>query len=166
MTLTWGQMFNLTFRGHVIHHSMRLDELRTMACESFLYLCWIKSYYRKTIRNENEHFFFGDLWWPSFWPVRKNERSSFFTDFDRSFERRLPLVSTTLRSRVRRGGVKPPLPPARCVTDGAPARRGLKPVWRLDRRWTSGRGGTIVWKRRARAHVQMHPTSDLCKPLI
>ena len=78
MTLTWGQMFNLTsFRGHVIHHSMRLDELRTMACESFLYLGWIKSYYRKTIRNENEHFFFGYLWWPSFWPDRKNDRSSF-----------------------------------------------------------------------------------------
>ena len=42
----------------------------------------------------------------------------------------------------------------------------FKPVWRLYRRWTSGRGGTIVRKRRARAHVQMHPTSDLCKPLI
>ena len=43
----------------------------------------------------------------------------------RAFERRLPLVSTVLRSRVRRGGgVKPP-PPARCVPNGAPARRGL-----------------------------------------
>ena len=41
-----------------------------------------------------------------------------------------------------------------------------QPVWRLDRRWTSGRGGTIVRKRRTRAHVQMHPTSDLWKPLI
>ena len=39
-------------------------------------------------------------------------------------------------------------------------------VWCLDRRWTRGRGGTIVRKRCARAHVQMHPTSDLCKPLI
>ena len=32
-----------------------------------------------------------------------------------------------------------------------------KPVWRLDQRWTSGRGGTIVRRRCARAHVQMHP---------
>ena len=30
----------------------------------------------------------------------------------------------------------------------------------------AGRGGTIVRRRCARAHVQMHPTSDLCKHLI
>ena len=42
----------------------------------------------------------------------------------------------------------------------------IVPVWRLDRRWTSGRRGKIVRKRRARAHVQMNPTSDLYKPLI
>ena len=42
----------------------------------------------------------------------------------------------------------------------------LLPVGRLDRWWTSGQGGTIVRKRYARAHVQMHPTSDLCKALF
>ena len=99
MTLTWGQMFNLTFRGHVIHHSMRLDELRTMACESFLYLCWIKSNYRKTIRNENEHFFFGDLWWPSFWPDRKNDRSSFLLILT-------ALSNAACRLSLRRSGVE------------------------------------------------------------
>ena len=99
MTLTWGQMFNLTFRGQVIHHSMRLDELRTMACESFLYLCWIKSYYRKTIRNENEHFFFGDLWWPSFWPDRKNDRSSFLLILT-------ALSNAACRLSLRRSGVE------------------------------------------------------------
>ena len=82
MTLTWGQIFNLTFRGHVIYHSMRLDELRTMAFKSIRYLVWRKSYLRKTIRRKNEHFFFGDLWWPSFWPDRKNDRSSFVIIFD------------------------------------------------------------------------------------
>ena len=38
------------------HHSMRLDELRTMTFESILYLVWIKSYSRKTIISKNEHF--------------------------------------------------------------------------------------------------------------
>ena len=48
MTLTWGQFFNLTFRGHIIYHSMRLDELRTMAFESILCLVCKTSYSRKT----------------------------------------------------------------------------------------------------------------------
>ena len=56
MTLTWGQILNLTFRGHIIHHSMRLDELRTMAFESILYLVWKSSYSRKTIRNKTNIF--------------------------------------------------------------------------------------------------------------
>ena len=99
MTLTWGHMFNLTFRGHVIHHSMRLYELRTMACELFLYLCWIKSYYRKTIRNENDHFFFGDLWWPSFWPDRKNDQSSFLLILT-------ALSNAACRLSLRRSGVE------------------------------------------------------------
>ena len=49
MTLTWGQLLNLTFWGHIIYHSMRLDELRTMVCELFLYLFGKKSYCRKII---------------------------------------------------------------------------------------------------------------------
>ena len=50
MTLTWGQLLNLTFRGYIIYHSMRLDEqLRTMVCELFLYLFGKKSYCRKSI---------------------------------------------------------------------------------------------------------------------
>ena len=44
-----------------------------------------------------------------------------------------------------------------------PRRQGA-PTGELSR-WV-GRGGTIVRKRRARAHVQMHPASDLWKPLI
>ena len=56
MTLTRGQIFNLTFRGHIIYQSMRLDERRTMAFESILYHIWIKSYSRKLSEVETNIF--------------------------------------------------------------------------------------------------------------
>ena len=36
--LTWGQTLNLTFQGHFVYGSMRLNQTNTMVSESLLYL--------------------------------------------------------------------------------------------------------------------------------
>ena len=41
--------FKVTFRGHVIYQSKRLDETNTMVPISFLWLKYIKSYLQKSI---------------------------------------------------------------------------------------------------------------------
>ena len=61
MTLTWGQISNLTFWGQTIYHSTRLDQTNTMVCELFLCHIWNTSYCRKTISMKNGYF---DLAWP------------------------------------------------------------------------------------------------------
>ena len=48
MTLTWGQIFNMTFQGQITYHSTRLDKRNTMMAKEIVCLYWVKSYYRKT----------------------------------------------------------------------------------------------------------------------
>ena len=59
--LTWGQVVTLTFQGHVIHVSMRIDEANTMVSKSLLYHFKHGSYHRKTVSLKNAVF---DLSWP------------------------------------------------------------------------------------------------------
>ena len=56
MTLTWGQIFNVTFQGQLIYHSTRLDKRNTMLAKEMLCLYWVKSYYRKTLIAKNGYF--------------------------------------------------------------------------------------------------------------
>ena len=49
ITLTWGQIFNMTFQGQIIYLSTRLDKRNTMLAKEMSWLYWVKSYYRKTI---------------------------------------------------------------------------------------------------------------------
>ena len=61
MTLTWGQILTLTFQGHAIQFSMRLDEANTMVSKPLLYHFKDGSYHRKTVSLKNAVF---DLSWP------------------------------------------------------------------------------------------------------
>ena len=61
VTLTWGQILTLTFQGHAIHVSMRIDEANTMVSKSLLYHFKHGSYHRKTVSLKNAVF---DLSWP------------------------------------------------------------------------------------------------------
>ena len=61
VTLTWGQILTLTFQGHAIHVSMRLDEANTMVSKSLLYHFKHGSYHRNTVSLKNAVF---DLSWP------------------------------------------------------------------------------------------------------
>ena len=61
VTLTWGQILTLTFQGHAIHVSMRLDEENTMVSKSLLYHFKRGRNHRKTVSLKNAVF---DLWWP------------------------------------------------------------------------------------------------------
>ena len=61
VTLTWGQIFTLTFQGHAIHVSMRLDEANTMVSKLMLYHFKHWSYHWKTVLLKNAVF---DLSWP------------------------------------------------------------------------------------------------------
>ena len=61
VTLTWGQILTLTFQGHTIHFSMRLDEANTMVSKSLLYHFKHRSCHRKTVSLKNAVF---DLSWP------------------------------------------------------------------------------------------------------
>ena len=56
MTLTWGQIFKLTFQGQVIVHSMRLDERNTMLVKASSYKAWVKSYCKKTVSEKIGYF--------------------------------------------------------------------------------------------------------------
>ena len=47
--LDLGQILTLTFQGHAIHVSMRLDEANTMVSKSLLYRFKHGSYHRKTV---------------------------------------------------------------------------------------------------------------------
>ena len=60
VTLTWGQILTLTFQGHAIHVSMRLDEANTMVSKLLLYPFKHRSYW-KTVSLKNAVF---DLSWP------------------------------------------------------------------------------------------------------
>ena len=55
MTLTWGQIFNVTFQGQLIYHSTRLDKRNTMPVK-WMCLYWVKSYYRKIFIAKNGYF--------------------------------------------------------------------------------------------------------------
>ena len=57
-TLTWGQTFILTFQGHIICGSTRLDKTSTIGSKSF-YLYKRRRYRRKTTLVKKWHF---DLW--------------------------------------------------------------------------------------------------------
>ena len=48
MTLNWGQISFLTFLGHGIHHSTRLEALNTMVVKSLTKTLRVQSYDRKT----------------------------------------------------------------------------------------------------------------------
>ena len=61
MTLTWGQILSLTFQGHAIHVSMRLDEANMMVSKLLLYHFKQRSYHWKTVSLKNAVF---DLSWP------------------------------------------------------------------------------------------------------
>ena len=61
VTLTWGQILTLTFQGHAIHVSMRLDEANTMVSQLLLYHFNHRSYHGKTVSLKNAVF---DLSWP------------------------------------------------------------------------------------------------------
>ena len=61
VTLTWGQILTLTFQGHAIHVSMRLDEANTMVSKLLLYHFKHRSYHWKTVSLKNAVF---DLSWP------------------------------------------------------------------------------------------------------
>ena len=61
VTLTWGQILTLTFQGHAIHVSMRLDEANTMVSKLLLYHFKHRSYHWKTVSLKNAVF---DLPWP------------------------------------------------------------------------------------------------------
>ena len=61
VTLTWGQILTLTFQGHAIHVSMRLDEANTMVAKLLLYHFKHRSYHWKTVSLKNAVF---DLPWP------------------------------------------------------------------------------------------------------
>ena len=61
VTLTWGQILSLTFQGHAIHVSMRLDEANMMVSKLLLYHFKQRSYHWKTVSLKNAVF---DLSWP------------------------------------------------------------------------------------------------------
>ena len=61
VTLTWGQILTLTFQGHSIHVSMRLDEANTMVSKLLLYHFKHRSYHWKTVSLKNAVL---DLSWP------------------------------------------------------------------------------------------------------
>ena len=61
VTLTWGQILTLTFQGHAIHVSMRLDKANTMVAKLLLYHFKHRSYHWKTVSLKNAVF---DLPWP------------------------------------------------------------------------------------------------------
>ena len=61
VTLTWGQILTLTFQGHAIHVSMRLDEANTMVSKLLLYHVKHRSYHCKTVSLKNAVL---DLSWP------------------------------------------------------------------------------------------------------
>ena len=56
VTLTLGQILTLTFQGHGIHVSMRLDEANTMVSKSLLYHFKHGRYHRKTVSLKNAVF--------------------------------------------------------------------------------------------------------------
>ena len=60
VTLTWGQILTLTFQGHAIHVSMRIDKANTMVSKLLLYHFKHRSYW-KTDSLKNAVF---DLSWP------------------------------------------------------------------------------------------------------
>ena len=61
VTLTWGQILTLTFQGHAIHFSMRLDEANTMVSKLLLYHFKHRSYHWKNCFAQNAVL---DLSWP------------------------------------------------------------------------------------------------------
>ena len=61
VTLTWGQILTLTFQGHAIHVSMRLDEANTMVSKLLLYHFKHRSCHWKTVSLINAVF---DISWP------------------------------------------------------------------------------------------------------
>ena len=56
MTLTWGQIFKMTFQGQQIVHSTRLDERNTMLAKVMSWRFWVKSYWRKNVFRKNGYF--------------------------------------------------------------------------------------------------------------
>ena len=102
MTLTWGQIFKLTFQGQVIVHSMRLDERNTMPVKVSSYKAWVKSYCRKTVSEKNRLFL-------QFLPsagktvdVRSNLRELLRKGVNRAIECAFPRRCSSIGSRVMR----------------------------------------------------------------
>ena len=91
MTLTWGQIFIMTFQ--IIYHSTRLDKRNTMLAREILCLYWGKSYYRKTCVAKTCYF----------WSFCSLEAKPLILDqiWDHISERRLKELSNALsRSTV------------------------------------------------------------------
>ena len=68
VTLTWGQILTLTFRGQKIYLSTRLGERNTMAPSPILYLSLFKHYSRKTFSQKMAILTDFDLWRLNRWP--------------------------------------------------------------------------------------------------
>ena len=62
VTLTWGQSLTLTFQGHAIYVSMRLNEANTMVSKLLLYHFKHRSYHWKLFRSKMPFLTFRDLW--------------------------------------------------------------------------------------------------------
>ena len=62
VTLTWGQIFTLTFQGHAIHVSMRLDEENTMVQNHCSIISNTDVITEKLFRSKMQFLTFRDLW--------------------------------------------------------------------------------------------------------
>ena len=56
VTLTWGQILTLTFQGHQLYHSTRLNARNTMVLKEMLCRHWFTSYSRKKRFRQNQLF--------------------------------------------------------------------------------------------------------------
>ena len=61
MTLTWGQICNMTFQCQIIYHSTRLDKRNKVLVKEMLCRYWVKCYYRKTFIEKRLFFSFCSL---------------------------------------------------------------------------------------------------------
>ena len=68
MTLTWGQIFNLTFQGQIIVHSTRLGDRNTILAIEMSWPFEIESYCRKTLFVKTAIFEVFVLWRLNCWP--------------------------------------------------------------------------------------------------
>ena len=75
MTLTSGQIFNMTFQGQIIHHSTRLDKRNTMHAGKIKVVSLLsrKLWQKNVFRKKNGYFWSFSLWRPNRWNYIKSE---------------------------------------------------------------------------------------------